>query len=409
MKTMKNTFLVLLAMFISLAAAAQSASRVEAEKYAREGKQYLDFGNWEQAIWSFTHAINTDPSFSAACINRGFIYENLGRFSEANQNYETALRLSPHAHVSSDTRAKLQILASDFKGAQVVLEGEESAENFDLIIDDYIALGEYEIALEELDRQLEANQATESGVRRKEAMIYLLSGDYKSALAQINLAIELDESPENLDVKGLLEYKMGNNAEALINLNKAVEMDPTYFMAHFHLFMVYHSMGQKEKAEESLNQSLEVGPQSGVLFFSKALLEKEKGNFFQALENYEKTSEILPEGTDANYNSAYTMKILGNYGEALYLIEDIINESGGDAMDWNLKGNLELFMGDYHEAINSYSRALELDPTYVKARYNRGIAYVLNFQSQFGCPDLQRAADEGVDQSIEIQKCLCGL
>ena len=61
----------------------------------------------------------------------------------------------------------------------------------------------------------------------------------------------------------------------------------------------------------------------------------------------------------------------------------------------------------YDEAIDDYSTALELDPLYTKARYNRGLAYIMTNRPVEGCSDLKNAEIEGYEPAASKVQAFC--
>ena len=58
--------------------------------------------------------------------------------------------------------------------------------------------------------------------------------------------------PEPLGFLGEIQLKRGDNENALATLGRAVEIDPEYFEAYYHLARVYRRMGRSEEAGKAL-------------------------------------------------------------------------------------------------------------------------------------------------------------
>ena len=61
-------------------------------------------------------------------------------------------------------------------------------------------------------------------------------------------------------------------------------------------------------------------------------------------------------------------------------------------------------MHNYGEARQAYSRALNLDPRFPDAYYNRGLACILDGQLQLGLSDLSQAGEYGLFQAYNLIK-----
>ena len=63
-------------------------------------------------------------------------------------------------------------------------------------------------------------------------------------------------------------------------------------------------------------------------------------------------------------------------------------------------------MQDYVEALNAYSKAIELDATLGEAYYNRGFVYLKIGNKEKGIADLSKAGELGVIPSYNLLKRL---
>jgi Flp pilus assembly protein TadD len=58
--------------------------------------------------------------------------------------------------------------------------------------------------------------------------------------------------PEPLGFLGEIQLKRGDGELALKTLKRAVEVDPEYFEAYYHLAQVYRRLGRGEEARKAL-------------------------------------------------------------------------------------------------------------------------------------------------------------
>jgi tetratricopeptide (TPR) repeat protein len=67
-------------------------------------------------------------------------------------------------------------------------------------------------------------------------------------------------------------------------------------------------------------------------------------------------------------------------------------------------GNTYVKLKDYQSAINSYSRAIEIDNKLPEAYFNRGITYILMKEINKGLADLSQAGEMGLYQAYNLIK-----
>jgi len=65
-----------------------------AEDYHARGLEYLNNGDYDNAIADFTQAINLNPYSAEAYFNRGEAYTNEGDYDRAIADYNQAIRLT---------------------------------------------------------------------------------------------------------------------------------------------------------------------------------------------------------------------------------------------------------------------------------------------------------------------------
>ncbi len=63
--------------------------------------------------------------------------------------------------------------------------------------------------------------------------------------------------------------------------------------------------------------------------------------------------------------------------------------------------------GNYKEAVQDYTKAIELDPKYAKPYYFRGLCKIKLGEKESGCLDLSKAGELGYDDAYDKIKELC--
>lgn len=83
-----------LALFL-VAPAAHASARSDAKKQVEFGIKVAQNGLWNEALYRWKKAVETDPTYAAAWNNLAIAYEHDGKFEEAKAAYEKALQLDP--------------------------------------------------------------------------------------------------------------------------------------------------------------------------------------------------------------------------------------------------------------------------------------------------------------------------
>lgn len=72
-----------------------------------------------------------------------------------------------------------------------------------------------------------------------------------------------------------------------------------------------------------------------------------------------------------------------------------------------MQGNDRFNSQDYEGAISYYTRAIEIDPKYAAAYYNRGMAKIKMGQKENACIDFTKAGELGNEKAYEMIKLYC--
>jgi tetratricopeptide (TPR) repeat protein len=94
--------------------------------------------------------------------------------------------------------------------------------------------------------------------------------------------------------QGFLALQRGELPQALANLRKAIEIDPTYARAHLHLGDALLRAGQVEKALEAVNRAIELEPGSALAHTNLGRVEARRGDLPAAMAAHLRAIELDP-------------------------------------------------------------------------------------------------------------------
>lgn len=261
---------------------------------------------------------------------------------------------------------------------------------------------QYERALGSINAALEAAQRTDN--TRLEARCHNSLGNvyadldrHEEAVVEYQRAIELDPklaAPHN--GLGNVYRVLGRHQEAVTEYQRAIELDPQFAYPHNGLGNVYADLGRYEEAVTEYRRAIELDPQS-------AYPHNGLGNVYYDLDRYEEAIAAYQRAIEFDPQFAYPHNGLGNVYYNLGRHEEAVAEYqraleiGGlpdkGAKVYNSLGNVYAELGCHEEAIAEYQRAIELDPKDADFHNNLGTAY-----TALGCHDqaiaeLQRAIE----------------
>lgn len=164
----------------------------------------------------------------------------------------------------------------------------------------------------------------------------------EEALASLDsaLAAEPDYAPA-LGTKGQLFSAQGNDQEARVYLQRAVELEPALFWAHVELAQVLSRLGRAQEALKSVDKVLNDYPEEVSLL-------REKGNLLSLLGQHQDAVEPLQRAIESSSGPGSTVA-------PLYIDH----------------GELFEHLGYPEMALDAYSEAVHLDPNNTYALSNK--------------------------------------
>lgn len=187
-------------------------------------------------------------------------------------------------------------------------------------------------------------------------------------------------------------YKDLNYNEAIFTLKKIIDIDPRYVKAHKLLGRCYSFSGQTQLALEAYNCAIELEPNDAQVFYYRSLVYKKLGDYQICLKDLEKFIQMNGENIWINdwyekVKQKYSLVVQGqleeidllfeekNYTEALAKINEVINRDFKCAPAYKLRGKCHYYTGDMKKALESYNRAIQLDPNNSLTFYYRANAF----------------------------------
>jgi len=175
----------------------------------------------------------------------------------------------------------------------------------------------------------------------------------------------------------LANTQEGNEGAAEL-LARAVEIDPTFALAHYHLGMVHLILGNRWKAAAQFRAATQVDPtladpykSLGDLFMSSP-----RRLYDQAIEAYEKAVALRPHYAEAQVGLGDARGAKGdNEGAIAHYQKALALDPLNARVHFALGKIYYSEKGLYYEAVTAYKKAVDLDPYFLDARMGLGEIY----------------------------------
>jgi tetratricopeptide (TPR) repeat protein len=176
---------------------------------------------------------------------------------------------------------------------------------------------------------------------------------------------------------GLVYLQNGNFAEATKYFNKALALRPNYYLALNALGLTNFMQGEFQNAAGYFEKCLQVNPgfsearnYLGSVYQELGMLDRAEEEYRKAIADETYKSRELPY-----YNLARLYLAQDKNEEALQLVEKSIEINSRMVMAINLKGIVLERLGRIKDAIESYRKALRINPEDINLNYNLAVAY----------------------------------
>ena len=227
-------------------------------------------------------------------------------------------------------------------------------------------------ALTEMDRLDEAMKILDDGLKAKpEAALYIL----RAAILQ---------SEEKID-------------EALLDLNKAIELAPKDPSALLGRAQIYLGKGDAKKARQDLDKAMELKPDSvqGVLL--RAYVSAEEGRLPDAINDMKMLVRSFPENASWAIQLASFYQLDNRPRKAIEVTTDVVRREPDNWQALRIRGDSRLSIGEHSKAIEDYEQALktEISIDASKAGILNNLSWVLSTSPDDNVRDGDRAIKYG--------------
>ncbi len=202
-------------------------------------------------------------------------------------------------------------------------------------------------------------------------------------------------SPEPYIRLALTQVKAGNFDQALINLRRALEVDPDLVLTRFQLGEVLREQGKPKEAAEQYRHTLRIDPNHAEAHNALGLILKEQQQTELAMEHFRQALRSDPLSADAHANSGMIFLHQGKLEGASRQFHSALQIEPDSAEAYRSLGVAQAELGRQQEAIGAFQRAIRLKPDYSEAYYNLGLA-----QAELG---RQEEAIEAFSQAIRLK------
>lgn len=204
----------------------------------------------------------------------------------------------------------------------------------------------------------------------KQGNDFFVKGKFESAINSYRQAIRLQSNSKQVFFNlSLALTKLKQFDAAIVEINRSIDLDPTYARAHMLLGTIYQEQGAINLARTTYEKVNQLEPTNPEVTFALARLERSQNNLKQAAQWYKSAVTLLPSSLDGWFELGFTLSTIGDQEGARNAYEQAvkINPNCLDAV-CNLAHTLRI-LGDMAAAESHYERIVAAWPSHAGAHY----------------------------------------
>lgn len=381
-----------------------------------------EIGDYNSAIEDFNNVLEMNPDNMLIYFNRGFVKMDIGDLEGAADDYSTAIRIYPDFAKAYLARASVKRQMDDITGS---LKDRHQALQ---IIDRYKkmknegAMSAFVDTTENFQRLIDLNS-------RESFTEDIIKGRVQDKYVTIQLENNFHITHLSLDTlragkvqyydQSIMNYNQSQNYNPAFTINNKQYRYPKKILdkqiegankdiknnsskAYFHRG-TYHLLDKKyNKAIEDFSQAIGEDRNFGFAYFNRANALAAMTDYIQNIGQNEKS--VINLNSDSKEQES---NMVVDYGNAISDYTKAIQLDPSFLFSIFNRGNAYAKSKQFKKAIADYDWVLQLDPNFTEAYYNRGLIYLFLDQKDLAYEDLSKAGELGLLDAYNVIKRYC--
>ena len=208
----------------------------------------------------------------------------------------------------------------------------------------------------------------------EQALLYVNTGKFEGAEGIFQSVLEID--PDNIMAHnhlGALYLITGRENEALSHWRKVIELNPQFADARRNLARLLRGRGSYDEAAIHFRVLLDLNPRDVKSLTQLGIIAMEKGELERALFLFDRANSIDSTSVETRENLASVLRRSGRVDESTGHLEWVLEHKKDAPSSINLARAYHT-LGRYEEAVDGFTKAIELAPLSFKAYNDRGIS-----------------------------------
>lgn len=172
------------------------------------------------------------------------------------------------------------------------------------------------------------------------------------------------------NMRGTFRYLRGDNTDALSDISKSIELDPSYTQSYIKRASMHLELGEQDATDADFKAALERDEKDPDIYYHRAQLHFIKGEFKEAAADYQKSIDLDKGFIFSHIQLGVTQYKLGSVASSMATFRRIIKNFDKVPDVYNYYGELLLDQQKFDDAIRQFETAIEMEKSQRPAGMN---------------------------------------
>ena len=236
-------------------------------------------------------------------------------------------------------------------------------------------------------------------------------GNYTEAIENLDRAIQIDPTyAAAYNNRGIVNMELKKYNEALDDFNRAIKNNPLDPAFLINRALVNERLDLLEKAVEDYSKAIEIDPFTADIYMKRGILYDQLKKYKEAVDDFDMALKFTPDNADLYYyrglaklsseefydghRDFFKAAEMGHF-KSKNLIAEVFfdNYPDDEELAMNIRCSMKMYLKDYEGAVKDLDRLIKISPKNGKYYLNRGLAKIHLEDKKNGCKDIKKAMD----------------
>ncbi|KAI9844432.1 MAG: Mitochondrial import receptor subunit TOM70 [Thelocarpon superellum] len=335
--------------------------------YSNRAACHNALGQWDDVVADATKALALNSEYVKALNRRGAAYEQLEQYSDALLDFTASCIIDGFRHEhSAQSVERLLKKVAEAKGKAILARKERRLPS-PTFVTNYLQSFRTRPRPAGLEEHADLREDTGLGQLKigLNAVDQRTGDGYDRAAEAFDKAVTQNELGEHAalayNMRGTFRYLSGEHTDALSDLSKSIELQPSLTQSYIKRASMHLEMGDREAAANDFQQATEQNKDDPDIYYHRAQLHFILGEFADAATDYNKSIDLDDAFIFSHIQLGVTQYKMGSIPSSMATFKRCIKRFSKVPDVYNYYGELLLDQQKYEEAIAKFDVAVEME------------------------------------------------